>query len=347
MSLPPTLNDKSAIGLLIAFAIGLFLLASFYSRSQDRPVLELPPSDEIVGLRVYPIKSCRGFEMKSARLLRTGFDMDRNWMFVTAEDREFITIRANSEMTLIRTSYDAVADLLSVTIKGRDAKFEIPAHPSEEWLKENTVLAKARIWGEETDGWEYPASLTQSVSNFLKTDVRLVYKGPKPRVLRGSGKPDLLGRTETTNFADMMPVQVGSMASIAELNQRLRKEGEDTIDIERFRPNIIIRGSEPWNEDGWKTIQITASGKGGSLDLDVVCRCLRCHVPNVDPSTAEKHARQPWKELMKYRRIDPGLRFKPSFGMLCAPRNEGVVEVGMRFDVTGMTGDHFFISPMK
>lgn len=335
------LDTQSTIILFITLSLGAIYL--FLSRQS----IPLPPPDEIVDLRIYPIKSCRGFQVKSARLLRTGFDLDRNWMFISAKDREFITIRAHSEMTLIRTSYDAEADVIHVTIKDQDCKIEFPAHPTQEWLKANTTISTARIWGEETDAWEYPTTLTQPIADFLNSDIRLVYKGPKPRVLRGSGKPEILGRTEAVKFADMMPVQVSSMASMTELNQRLRKQDEPEIDIERFRPNIVIRGSQPWNEDNWKTLRINGSSTSASLDLDVVCRCLRCQVPNVDPSTGEKHARQPWNTLMKYRRIDPGLKFKPSFGMLCAPRAEGVVEVGMRFDVMGLTDDHYFISPMK
>ncbi|KPM38055.1 hypothetical protein AK830_g8524 [Neonectria ditissima] len=347
MSLSYVFENHGLEGIIIAVVLGVFLLVFRFQRLRDEQSWTLPPPDEIIGLRIYPIKSCRGFEVKSARLLRTGFDLDRNWMFVTNEDREFITIRGNSDMTLIRTAYDAATDHLLITIKGTNCKIEIPAHPTNEWLEQNTVLAKARIWGEETDGWEYPADLTQPISDFLKMDVRLVRKGPKPRVLRGCGAPNLLGRTEATRFADMMPVLVTSMASMAELNERLIREGEDKMEIERFRPNVIIRGSEPWNEDSWKSLRINQGDEGGPLDMDVVSRCLRCRVPNVDPDTAEKHLRQPWKELMKYRRIDPGLRFKPSFGMLCVPRDEGLVEVGRKLQVTGVTDDHYFLSPMK
>ncbi|KAF6525488.1 hypothetical protein HZS61_011283 [Fusarium oxysporum f. sp. conglutinans] len=213
-------------------------------------------------------------------------------------------------------------------------------------LDGNTKLEKVGIWGEQTDAWEYPTSLTQPISDFLNTDVRLVYKGPTPRILRGCGSPKLLGRTEATKFADMMPILVGSLASIGELNERLIQAGENEIGIERFRPNIIIRGGgEPWTEDSWKALRINEGE--GSLDLDVVSRCLRCQVPNVDPETADKHPRQPWNQLVKYRRIDPGLKFKPSFGMLCVPRTEGLVTVGMKFNVTATTNDHFFINPMK
>ncbi|KAE8419491.1 hypothetical protein BDV36DRAFT_307804 [Aspergillus pseudocaelatus] len=304
----------------------------------------LPYINEIVSLRVYPVKSCRGLEVKSAQLFRTGLDLDRNWMFISAETREFLTIRTNSNMTLLRTAFDADTDQLSIFTKQH--KIQIPAHPISDWLQNNTEITNVHIWGQETDAREYHTSLTQPFSDFLDMDVRLVYKGPTPRVLRGCGAPEFLGRTEATKFADMMPVQVASMSSLGELNERLVQAGESEVDIERFRPNIIIRGSAPWDEDRWKTLRITNSYER-PLDLDVVCRCLRCHVPSVDPDTADTHPRQPWNQHMKYRRIDPGLKFKPAFGMLCVPRAEGLVEVGMKLNVTAMTDDHFFINPMK
>ncbi|EXL66816.1 hypothetical protein FOPG_17042 [Fusarium oxysporum f. sp. conglutinans race 2 54008] len=349
----PDISHSHPLALILA-TIALattFLLLHFLRKPTSQPTSTstpplppLPASDEIVALRVYPIKSCRGFEVKSTQLLRTGLDLDRNWMFISADTREFITIRTNSNMTLIRTRYDVDTDGLTISCKSHE--FDIPAHPTTEWLKSNTKLEKVGIWGEQTDAWEYPTSLTQPISDFLNTDVRLVYKGPTPRILRGCGSPKLLGRTEATKFADMMPILVGSLASIGELNERLIQAGENEIGIERFRPNIIIRGGgEPWTEDSWKALRINEGE--GSLDLDVVSRCLRCQVPNVDPETADKHPRQPWNQLVKYRRIDPGLKFKPSFGMLCVPRTEGLVTVGMKFNVTATTNDHFFINPMK
>ncbi|KAF2138408.1 uncharacterized protein K452DRAFT_276772 [Aplosporella prunicola CBS 121167] len=307
----------------------------------------LPPPTRIVDLRIYPIKSCRGFSVPSAKLLKAGLDLDRNWMFVTAADHKFLTIRTNPKMTLIETSFDADNDTLRISIKNHPASagIAIPAHPTRAWLNANTTPCAAEIWSQETDAWAYASELTQPLAAFLALDVRLVYKGPTPRVLRGSGAPDRLGRTADTRFADMMPVLVGSRASLAELNQRLQSEGEAEIGIERFRPNVVVEGGEPWNEDVWKTLRI--SGAGATLVLDVACRCLRCQVPNVDPETAEKHPRQPWKLLTSYRRIDRGLKGKPAFGMLCVPREEGTVEVGMCLEVLETTHDHFFVSPMK
>lgn len=175
-----------------------------------------------------------------------------------------------------------------------------------------------------------------------------MYKGPERRILRGNGAPEILGREQDTYFPDVHPVLIASAASIEELNARLVKGGNEAITIERFRPNIVVTGDVPWEEDSWKVVRIVGNDKDGkrgdgAVELDVVARCARCQVPNVDPDTAEKHRRQPWDTLMKYRRVDEGIKFKPCFGMLSAPRQEGRVEVGMGFEVVEVTDGHRYI----
>ncbi|KAL2810839.1 hypothetical protein BJX63DRAFT_303164 [Aspergillus granulosus] len=310
---------------------------------------------EIIALRVYPIKSCRGFEITHSKLCMTGLDLDRRWMIVDAETHTFLTIRQISDMTRILTgiSEDGESLLLS-TAEAKDKQLAIPAHPTEDWLAQNTTLVSdVKIWDTVTDGYVYNASVgvNQLFSAFLKRDVVLVYKGPTPRILKGNGDPKLLGRVQSTNFPDVHPVLIASQASIDELNSRLMWDGNEAITIERFRPNIIIRGDKetPWSEDWWKTVKISAPASASgqkmeaSVTFDIVARCGRCQVPNVDPVTADKHRTQPWDTLMKYRRVDEGLKYKPCFGMLGAPRAEGEVKVGMKFEVLEETMAHRYI----
>lgn len=92
----------------------------------------------------------------------------------------------------------------------------------------------------------------------------------------------------------------------------------DEITIERFRPNIIVKGADnetdellpqPWSEDNWKTVKVINKETSGiasyiysnSLDMDVPARCGRCQVPNVHPETAFKHPKEPWDTLVSYR----------------------------------------------
>ncbi|KAJ6113895.1 MOSC N-terminal beta barrel [Penicillium sp. IBT 18751x] len=295
---------------------------------------------------MYPIKSCRGFEVQRTILKEHGLDLDRRWMLVDAKTNEFLTIRQIPDMTRIGTALSDDGLDLIVTIPDIGSEtmttVRIPCHPSLDWLNHNTTIAPVKIWDNDTDGYIYDESINGPFSAFLGRPIALVYKGPTPRILKGNGAPSLLGRTQSTGFPDVFPILIASEASLAELNSRLRRKGVDPITVERFRPNIVIKGQTPWSEDLWKTVRI--SGDENQLDLDIVARCARCQVPNVDPDSAVKHKKQPWDTLVSYRRIDEGIKYKPCFGMLSAPRSEGVVEVGMRLEVLEETSEHRYIT---
>jgi uncharacterized protein YcbX len=319
---------------------------------------------------MYPIKSCRGFEVQSTILKEHGLDLDRRWMLVDASTREFLTIRQIPDMTRIGTGLSSDGSELVITIpsksnsKSTDDKpavntVRIPSHPSQEWLETNTVVALVKIWDIDTDGYIYSDAVNAPFSEFMGRSVALVYKGPTPRVLRGNGDPKLLGRVQSTGFPDVFPILIASEASLAELNARLRRVDVDPITVERFRPNIIVQGETPWVEDSWKTVRIRSANKNSGsntkdtfkpngnhepLDLDIVARCARCQVPNVDPDTASKHKKQPWNMLVSYRRVDEGIKYKPCFGMLAAPRSEGPVEVGMKLEILEETNQHRYIT---
>ncbi|OCL06917.1 MOSC-domain-containing protein [Glonium stellatum] len=354
----PTLTQICITVSTFLIPLSLYFL---FGRSHRPPNLPIPPPTKITKLFIYPIKSCHGIRVPSAQLLPTGLDLDRQWMWVKHPERKFLTIREHAKMTLIRPTYNAETDTLTITAPAPNPgavdnstnplSFSIPAHPTTAWLAENTTVVAATIWTTTTPSHEYSPTLTAPFNAFFGTDVRLVYKppvSPSPRALNGNGKKELLGRAASTCFADLMPVLVGSEASLAELNTRLHVQGDSVIDATRFRPNILVQGHEPWSEDRWKTIRVTAlPAPHSTLTLDVVARCARCHVPNVDPETAEAHARQPWDTLMKYRRVDPGITFKPCFGMLCVPRGSGAeINVDMQVEVVEVTEKHRYVKGM-
>ena len=257
-------------------------------------------------------------------------------------------------MTLINTAIDHDAGDLIITVEHDSSKqVRVPLWPSQGWLEEHADLIEVDVWDYITDAYTYKDPKIKSIfTEYFGEDVSLVMKGPTPRPLAGNGAPEHLGRTESVNFPDVLPVLIASESSLAELNSRLKEKGHDEITIERFRPNIIVKGGEPWSEDDWKTVRINGDsslmttitgGNRHALDIDVVARCARCQVPNVNPDTAEKNPKQPWDTLVSYRRIDAGIKWKPCFGMLSCPRNEGHLEVGMRFEVTALTQAHKYV----
>jgi uncharacterized protein YcbX len=283
---------------------------------------------------------------------------------MTLIDTAFASTSDTSSSAPPPSSPQQDAEHLVISIRNTDKKVMVPARPTPQWLQKNTELRQVNIWEYDTDGYLYKDEVNSIFSEFFKMPVKLVYKGPTPRILRGNGAPDVLGREESTNFPDVLPLQIANEGSIRELNERLKGKGHEEITIERFRPNIIIRGSsspidtapKAWSEDSWKTVRIinssqnTRSGIAGwigggdrGLEIDVQARCARCQVPNVDPETAEKDKKEPWDTLVSYRRVDEGIKWKPCFGMLSCPRNEGPIEVGMRFEVVETTEGHRYI----
>lgn len=278
-------------------------------------------------------------------------------MFI-GPDGKFLTIRGDPSMTLIDTSIvDGEGEfkgqqLLEISIHDTEGRVSIPAFPTKQWLEKNTTLTTVNIWEEDTDGYTYGAEINKMFCDFFKKDVKLVYKGPTNRMVAINGKKELYGQETPHHFADVMSLQIASEASIRDLNKRLgHKEGSaEALTIERFRPNVIIKGRDdhPWEEDTWKRIRISTRLPNEEalykIDLDVVARCARCQVPNVNPDTAEKHPKQPWDTLMKFRRVDEGgvAKYKPCFGMLCIPKNEGKIAVGAMLEVLETTDQHLY-----
>ena len=277
-------------------------------------------------------------------------------MFIDSSTRKFMTIRGESSLTLIDTRIirQDDQDMLQISIHGTDQRVAIPAYPTRDWLEANTTLSTVEIWEQDTDAWEYGPAVNQIFSEYFKRDIALVYKGPSARMSGVNGRRELYGADVPHHFADVMSLQVASVASLRDLNRRLGYDSDDAdegaLTIERFRPNIIVRGREdaPWEEDTWKRIRISTMRESEAalykIDLDVVARCARCQVPNVNPDTAEKHPHQPWDTLMQFRRVDSGgpAKYKPCFGMLCIPKNEGIVAVGAKVECLETTGKHLY-----
>lgn len=257
----------------------------------------------IAGLYVYPIKSCRGVPVASSNVLKEGLEFDRRFMFVDAKTRKFLTIRENSGMTLIRPALhlEGADPTLSITIRDRDAEpVTVPARPGATYLA-GLEVADVEIWGVSVRAHLFPPETSACVSAFLEREVRLVYHAPEitgVRTLIGNGSLARLGRDGGVGFADVSPLQLSSLASLDELNDRLRGRGKETITVERFRPNIVVEGRTPWDEDTWSVISLLGDFEG-KIVVDCIDRCARCLVPNVEPESALKHAKEPWETLMR------------------------------------------------
>jgi uncharacterized protein YcbX len=120
---------------------------------------------------------------------------------------------------------------------------------------------------------------------------------------------------ETVSMADGFPLLAVPSASLAALNDWLTEAGGEPLPMTRFRPNLVIDGTEPWEEDGWRRVRI------GDLTFKAVKLCGRCVVTTTDQETGERRGPEPLRTLAARRRFDK----KAAFGVNLVPeRPEGV-----------------------
>lgn len=111
-------------------------------------------------------------------------------------------------------------------------------------------------------------------------------------------------------------------ASLRDLQQRCPAG----VQVEQFRPNIVVSGATAWEEDNWKVIRI------GEVIFDVAKPCSRCIFTTVSPEKGQKHpSGEPLATLQTFRTApDNG---DVDFGLNLIARNSGVIRVGDEVEV--------------
>ena len=232
------------------------------------------------GLYVYPIKSCAGISLESAELGATGLRHDRRWMLVD-ETGEFMSQRAHPRMALISTRLSD--GHLIVSAPGMP-DLEIPLH------QENGDSIDVRVWGDTNRGALVGKEADRWFGEFLTFPCRLVHKpDDDPRLVDSS----FAESGDQVGFADGFAFLLISEASLEDLNDRL----EDPLPMNRFRPNFVVRGCEPYAEDGWSRLRI------GDVPFRVAEACPRCAITTVDQETGTR-GKEPLRTLATYRKFD-------------------------------------------
>ena len=100
-------------------------------------------------------------------------------------------------------------------------------------------------------------------------------------------------REFSDKYVDSAPVHLINLKTLAYLNSKLK----DKVGLENFRPNIVIDGDEPFEEDYWTEISIN----GCILKLHKPTE--RCIFTTINPKTTVKNADvEPLTTLAKIRR---------------------------------------------
>ena len=237
-------------------------------------------------LRIYPIKSCRGYDVPAVDLDELGLTGDRRFQIVDPTGKPFTQ---RSHPILARVNARLHEDHIQIDAEHRGT-VHLPLSSSDEHDSITT-----EVWS--TTGLQADSTSTdadQFFSELLDASARLVRTGMR------FNRPVKNHPDARVGFADAYPLLVISEASLSDLNDRLLVNGEEPATMERFRPNIVITDCRPFDEDRWERIQIadTAFQDAGP--------CERCIMTTVHPTTGENLGPEPLRTLAGYRRDPAG-----------------------------------------
>lgn len=255
---------------------------------------------KVNSIHIYPIKSLGGVSLQSSSVHWRGLEFDRRWMLVD-KDGKFITQRKYPKLTLF--SIKVFDDHLLVSSKQGGDSFSIPFIP-------NGAKLSVKVWDDSVNAVEVAKEVSDWFSLQLEEHVKLVYMPDDSKRLIDT---KYASNSELVNFADGYPLLLANSASLDDLNDRLEKE----IYIDRFRPNIVVGGTFPFEEDEWKNISI------GDSAIEVVKKCARCVMVNIDPSTSKK-SKDVLQVLSTYRNKNN----KVYFGVNALIHKTGIIKVG-------------------
>lgn len=260
------------------------------------------PEVRITRLTVYPVKSMKGIDVDSAELTSAGLAHDRRFMVVRANGR-FVTQRDLPRLALIQTALVEDGVRLSLESHG---ECTVP------FTNQGGEPVLTKVWGDECQAVDEGEEVSRWLTSALQGENPLRLVRMAEGFVRPQGKPLELGEDTHTVFADAAPFLVANEASLEALNRELDTRGLSKVPMNRFRPNIVVRGLEPFAEHGLATLRSAGYG------LNLCHPCERCVVTTIDQATAEKDT--DWQPFRTLRDINPvpGKKPAPAFGQNAA-----------------------------
>lgn len=265
----------------------------------------------VAQLWVYPVKSMRGERLSTALVRAEGLEGDRRLMVASAGGQLLTQREAPLLATLSARSEAGGIVVISAPTKAETLTLR---------LQRQGELREASLWNQKVKLVDLGEQAAQWVTRALGGAGSLLplFGLPSHRILhapRPTGRPG--------GLADLAPIHLVCEASLADLNVRRAAARLPPVPMDRFRPNIVVAGCAPYEEDSWTHISI------GGASFVKMSRCPRCTVPDVDQVSGKVDAadRGPMRSLRGYRAFaGEGV----VFGIYLTPTRLGSVSEGDR-----------------
>ncbi|MBS1976213.1 MAG: MOSC domain-containing protein [Bacteroidetes bacterium] len=223
------------------------------------------------------MKSLGGIRVKSAVVHAKGLEHDRRWMLI---DEEGTFISQREQPILCRFQMQRENGQFLITYGDEHILLDPRQSPTGQEIR-------VRIWDDEVSAREVSVGHSQWFSKALQRNVKLVFF---PEENSRPADPDYATPGAQVSLADGFPLLLIGTRSLDDLNSRLQQ----TVGMNRFRPNLVVEGIDPFEEDNWKEFTI------GKNRFVAVKPCGRCIMTTINPETAQT-GKEPLATLSRFR----------------------------------------------
>jgi len=242
---------------------------------------------ELSGIFIYPVKSLRGVRLEEAPLLDGRLVGDRTWLLVNKFGR-FMHMRDYPQMARV----EARLTERGITVR-TDTMPSLDIEPPHGSPGDGFDVTHVRLWRRSAPVVTTGTDADEWFTRALGVACRLMAFVPEAAAL------NVPPYEVHSSLQDATPFHLTTEESLADLNARMAAP----IPMNRFRPNLVVRGAAPYAEDGWKHIAV------GDTVLRWIKPCTRCVATTTDQETGERGSREPLATLARYRRFGAEVEF--------------------------------------
>lgn len=300
------------------------------------------PLTTVTDLVVYPCRGTKGTRLKKAKITMTGFELDREWFILQknfdlnvdpAKCKRHVSLKENTPIGMIETKFEEKDGTTYLVFTHPDhdgeARVDINKIPHENEYIYFTGMGERVVTyseGEENAKWVSKVvgvesvlcrSKQKTISETMKNDFHYAYKDAD-RKNAGHSKAAL---------------HIITLKSNEDLQSHF-DENEIKINYDVWRPNIVIDGIKPWEEEEVREFELV----GQDATFRINYNAKRCKYVNYDYEKAtHNELGEPLATLNKIKYLK-GLG--PIFGCFVQPDKPCEIKIGDKIRYTKKVADH-------
>ena len=233
-------------------------------------------------LYTYPVKSCGALKLETMSFHAGLPENDRLFTLALEKSGRILDAKTNPKVAQISVQFDNGTDFLSLRIPNDNNWYPLNTDQIDkesEKVSEKDVNCNTRVCLRKVEMENVKSPAIPVISKFLSEEIK---------ILR------IISSVEGLNLQMKSPLLAICTASLEWLNDRLTNpKSLEKLEL-RFRPNIVIQTSIPFEEESWKKIKI------GNAVFEVEGNCTRCGAVCIDPETGTKR-KEPLETITKCR----------------------------------------------